>query len=161
MSDTLPVLALKNTVVYPQIVVPLAVGRSRSLAAIKAAADRGQQLITVAQRDENEDEPDRDGLHDVGTLVQVTRIEKRDSGLQVIVQGHDRVQLGDLVEGEFLEAHYDLLPQIDLDPGGDEEAAVHALLRENLDLAQRIAKLFDSENGDDIYQQLIGSISDP
>lgn len=161
MSDSLPVLALKNTVVYPQIVVPLAVGRPRSLAAIKAAADRGQQLITVAQREEEDSDPDRAGLHDVGTLVHVTRIEKRDSGLQVIVQGRERVQLGTLIDTEHLEAEYTQLPTIDLEPDSTTAAAVDAMLRENLELAQRIARLLDQDNGDDIYQQLVGSISDP
>lgn len=161
MPETLPVLALKNTVVYPQIVVPLAVGRERSLAAIKAAADRGQKLITVAQRDEDETDPDRAGLFDIGTLVHVTRIEKRDSGLQVIVQGRERVQLAELVEADFLDAHYESLPALEFEPGSSQDAATDALLRENLELAQRIAKLFDQDNGDDIYQQLVGSISDP
>ena len=159
MSESLPVLALKNTVAYPQIVVPLAVGRPRSLAAIKAAADAGQQLITVAQRNEEDDDPGGDGLYEVGTLVQVTRIEKRDSGLQVIVQGRERVQLTTIGTDDYLTAEFEALPTIEL--GSTEEAVVDALLRENLQLAQQIAKLFDHENGDEIYQQLIGSIADP
>ena len=78
---SLPVLPLKNTVVYPGIVVPLAVGRPMSLAAVTAAMEHGRELIAVAQRDPDEDRPGREGLHDVGTVVHVTRIEKRDQGL--------------------------------------------------------------------------------
>ena len=162
MAETLPVLALKNTVVYPQIVLPLAVGRAKSLAAIKAASERGQQLLTVAQRAEDDDDPAREGLHDVGALVTLTRVEKRDQGLQVIVQGLQRVRLGaESVSDAYLDLPYTVLPELRFDTEAPEHAEATALLRENLQLAQRIAQLFDSDNGTQIYQQLVGSISQP
>ncbi|MGI9326006.1 MAG: endopeptidase La [Pseudomonadales bacterium] len=162
MSETLPVLALKNTVVYPQIVMPLAVGRRQSLAAIKAASDRGQQLLTVAQRDEDADDPNRAGLYDIGALVTLTRVEQRDEGLQVIVQGLQRVQLDSSSASEdFLDLSYSVLPALSIDAEDDSHAEATALLRENLGLAQQIARLFDSDNGTQIYQQLVGSINDP
>ena len=93
-STTLPVLPLKNTVVYPQIIVPLAIGRAMSLAAVNSALDHGRELVAVAQRDPDEQQPERDGLYDVGTVVSISRIEKRDQGAQIIVQGLRRVRLG-------------------------------------------------------------------
>lgn len=162
MSDALPVLALKNTVVYPQIVLPLAVGRSRSLAAVEAATDRGQQLLTVAQRDEDQDDPQVDDLYQIGALVSLTRIEKREQGLQVIVQGLQRVRLGSTsLSDAFLDLEYEVLPALEINLDDPEQAATIARLRENLELAQQIANLFDSDNGAQIYQQLVGSISDP
>ncbi|MBX3706060.1 MAG: endopeptidase La [Pseudomonadales bacterium] len=159
---TLPVLPLKNTVVYPGIVVPLAVGRPMSLAAVDAAMAHGRELVAVAQRDATADQPDRAGLHDVGTVVRITRIEQRDQGSQIIVQGVRRVRLGDgAVEGDHLRVALTQLPALELDEAGADSTALTALLRENLELAQRIARLFDPDNGAQIYQQLVGSLPDP
>jgi ATP-dependent Lon protease len=156
----LPVLPLKNTVVYPQIIVPLAVGRSMSLAAVNAALERGRELIAVAQRDPEEQRPERPGLYDVGTVVTITRMEKRDQGAQIIVQGLRRVRLGEAEwQGDQLLVVAEPLPVLTMyDP--DDAAAVDALARENLALAQTIAELFDQENGSQIYQQLVGSLPD-
>ena len=160
-SLSLPVLPLKNTVVFPHIVVPLAVGRSMSLAAVDAAMARGRELIAVAQRDAEADQPDRETLHDVGTVVQITRIEKRDQGSQIIVQGLRRVRLGEgHWEGDHLRIEARPLPQLTPDDLGADADAVTALTRENLALAERIARLFDPENGVQIYQQLVGSLPD-
>jgi ATP-dependent Lon protease len=158
---SLPVLPLKNAVVYPGIIVPLAVGRPMSLAAVAAAMERGRELIAVAQRDPEADLPDRDGLHDIGTVVQVSRIEKRDQGSQIIVQGLRRVRLGEAEwDDDFLRAGSTALPELSMDDLGDDADSVTALVRENLELAQRIALLFDPDNGSQIYQQLVGSLPD-
>ncbi|MDZ7670580.1 MAG: endopeptidase La, partial [Gammaproteobacteria bacterium] len=157
----LPVLPLKNTVVYPQIIVPLAVGRSMSLAAVNSALDHGRELVTVAQRDPGEEQPQRAGLYDVGTVVTITRVEKRDKGAQIIVQGLRRVRLGECTwEDERLLADTEPLPELSMDHLGDDRAPVEALVRENLELAQNIAQMFDQENGTQIYQQLVGSLPD-
>jgi ATP-dependent Lon protease len=162
-SSRLPVLPLKNTVVYPQIIVPLAVGRPMSLAAVNAALERGRELVAVAQRDPGQEHPDRADLYDIGTVVTITRMEKRDQGTQIIVQGLRRVSLGDvswLGEQLVVEAHP--LPPLEMgEESADDAVAVDALVRENLALAQSIAELFDQENGSQIYQQLVGSLPDP
>jgi len=161
-ASRLPVLPLKNTVVYPQIIVPLAVGRTMSLAAVNSALDHGRELVTVAQRDPDEQQPERDGLYDVGTVVSISRLEKREQGAQIIVQGLRRVRLGACHwEDEQLVAEVTPLPDASMDDLGDDEAAADALVRENLQLAQAIAHMFDQENGAQIYQQLVGSLPDP
>ncbi len=173
----LPVLPLKNTVVYPQIIVPLAVGRPMSLAAVNSALERGRELVTVAQRDPEEQRPARDGLYDVGTVVTISRIEKRSQGsssaaaegsggavegAQIIVQGLRRVRLGGAEwDGDRLLADTQPLPDVTMGEPGADPATVDALVRENLELAQQIARLFDQENGAQIYQQLVGSLPDP
>jgi len=157
----LPVLPLKNTVVYPQIIVPLAVGRSMSLAAVNNALEHGRELVTVAQRDPAEEQPQRTGLYDVGTVVTITRIEKRDKGAQIIVQGLRRVRLGECTwQDDRLLADTEPSPELSMDHLGDDRARVEALVRENLELAQNIAQMFDQENGTQIYQQLVGSLPD-
>jgi ATP-dependent Lon protease len=159
---TLPVLPLKNTVVYPELVMPLNVGRPKSLAAVKAASESEQQLITVAQRDASIDAPGRDEVYDIGTLVSIKRIERRESSAQVIVQGIQRVELHGALRGDpHLELQYVVLPNLHVSPRDPHAARVDALLRENLDLARRIALLFDPDNGEQVFQQLIGNIDDP
>jgi ATP-dependent Lon protease len=158
----LPILPLKDTVVFPHIVAPLAVGRPRSLAAIQAAADRSRTFLAVAQREAETEDPTLDQLYPVATLVTINRIEKRKQGAQVIVQGERRVRL--IMAGDsdgYLSAHYELLPELTVRDDAPDAAEVTALLRENLQLSQQIAKLYDAENGDQIYQQLVGGIQDP
>jgi ATP-dependent Lon protease len=164
MSDTqpgYPVLPLKNVVVFPLTVQQLAVGRIRSLAALKAASESNQKLLTVAQQRPDVDDPALADLHQTGTLVKLNRIERHDQGAQVIVQGVRRVRLmGQLEEEDHLRLSVTELDELSMTATADP-AAADALLRENLQLAQSIARLIDSENGAQIYQQLIGSIADP
>jgi len=161
-KSALPVLPLKNTVVYPQIIVSLAVGRPMSLAAVNAAMASGRQLITVAQRDPEAAEPGEADLFEIGTRVTITRVEQREGGSQIIVQGQERVRLKNLRRSdEHLVADLQALPTPAMDEDDPDAAAANALLRENLDLSQRIALLFDRDNGSQIFQQLVGSLPDP
>jgi ATP-dependent Lon protease len=162
LVQTLPVLPLKNTVVFPELVVPLAVGRPKSLAAVKAASDQGQQLLTVAQRDADQDAPDRAGVHDIGTLVTIKRVERREGGANVIVQGIQRVQvLAEKGNDPHLELEYRPLPNLLVDENDPDAPRIDALVRENLELARTLAQIFDAENGLQVFQQLIGPITDP
>ena len=158
----LPILPLKNTVVYPQIIVSLAVGRPMSLAAVDAAMKHGREVIAVAQRDPEAEQPGAEKLFTVGSLVTITRIEQREGGSQIIVQGQKRVRIRNCVwTGGYLSAEAEPLPELTVDETDPEAPAVSALLRENLELAQKIALLFDRDNGGQIYQQLVGSLPDP
>ena len=165
-TTTHPALPLKNIVVYPHIVQHLAVGRRASMAALKRSTERVVDLVTVAQRAANVENPTIDDLHPVGTLVQIKRIESHDQGAQVIVQGERRIRILSAVpDEECLMLEVEPLPVLsmtaDLPADSADRAAAEALLRENLALAQAIARLMDSENGDQIYQQLIGTLPDP
>jgi len=157
-----PVLPLKDTVVYPEIVHHLAVGRTRSLAALTAAAEKGRELIAVAQLDPAVEDPGLEDLHPIGTLARINRIEKHEHGAQVIVQGLRRVALSrDQREADYLGVSYRELDTVAVADASDKASTVDALLRENQRLAQQIANVLDSENGDQIYQQFVGSIADP
>lgn len=179
MTQSLPVLPLKDTVVFPQIVVPLAVGRAQSMAAVDAAMLEGRQFIAVAQRDPSQAEPTLADLYEVGTIVKISRVEKRDGGAQVVVQGDRRVRLSGAAEVipdatvqispepaeqpavPYLRSTYTALINLELADTGPDHTEVEALIRVNQELAQRIAALYDSDNGGQIYQQLVGHISDP
>lgn len=163
MSQPLPVLPLKNTVVFPHLAVPLAVGRERSLTAIEAAEalaatdPDAAHLICVAQRSGDVEDVTAEDVHTVGTLVSIRRIERGDGGAQVLVQGQDRVRLSDIDNsGPFLAARPEPLGL----PSG-HDARADALIRENHALARQIANLIDPRGGEQMFQQLVLSIRDP
>lgn len=163
MASPLPVLPLKNTVVFPLLAIPLTVGRPRSLAALAvaeslAAKDPGTaHLICVAQRNGDLDDVGAADIHRIGTLVSIRRVERGEGGAQVLVQGEGRVHLVDVKDdGDCLTALPDAL---DLPSGSSAET--DALLRENHDIARQIALLIDPRGGDQMFQQLVLSIRDP
>ena len=154
----LPVLPLRDTLVFPELFVSIKVGRHASLAALKTAVESDRRLITVLQRQPETDEPDIDELHDVGTICRVTRVEQGDAGAVVVVQGVTRVRLGRVVSNdEYLAVDYEEMPALSMEVGGDEQAHVDALLSETLEVARRIANLIDSDNGDQLFAQFMGS----
>jgi ATP-dependent Lon protease len=163
------VLPLKNVVVFPQVVQHLAVGRKKSLAALEAAAAQNRELLTVTQLLPAVDDPVLTDLHEIGTIAKISRIEHHEQGAQLIVQGIRRVRLVASVPADsYLQIEAETLAELAMpsaqsahSPGASEIAATDALLRENLSLAQSIARLMDSDNGAQIYQQLIGTIPDP
>ena len=158
MLNELPVLPLRDTLVFPELFVSIKVGRHASLAALKTAVESDRRLITVLQRQPETDEPDLDDLHEVGTICRVTRVEQGDAGAVVVVQGVTRVRLGDVVSNdEYLAVGYEELPALSMEVGGEEQARVDALLSETLDVARRIANLIDSDNGDQLFAQFMGS----
>ena len=170
----LPLLPLKDVTVFPKLIQALIVGRPASLAAVKAAAEGERELITVLQKQPEEEHPDQDGLYEIGTLSTVTRVDQRDGGAQVIVRGEQRVRILSVTkaapvpagegesegETEALEAEVEPLPTPQVPEAGEEKAKATALMRENLDIARRIAQIM-SQNPEQIFQQMVGSIKNP
>ena len=131
-APTYPVLPLKDTVVYPEIVHHLAVGRRKSLAALTAGAEKDRELIVVAQKHSDIQDPALDDLHKIGTIVKISRVEKHDQGAQVVVHGLRRVRLEQPSENtDYLAVTFTELPPMTLANLGDDAPAVDALLREN------------------------------
>ena len=165
MSTTsLPLLPLKNVTVFPALIQALIVGRTASLAAIKAAVDGDGQLLTVLQKNPDDEHPDRDGLYDIGTISTVTRVEQREGGAQVIVRGIGRVRLLGMSDAANDDApvvvEVERLPTLKVPPSGEERAKAIALMKENLDLTRQIARIM-SQNADQLFQQMVGGIDDP
>ena len=163
-TQTLPLLPLKNVAIFPELIQALIVGRPASLAAVKVAIDHDRKLVTVLQKDRDQENPDREGLFDIGTLATVTRVEQRDGGAQVIVRGVRRVRVEALSaptgEEEPAEVEVVELPTPVLPEDGEERAKATALIRENLDIARQVAHMM-SQNPDQLFQQMVGSIEDP
>ena len=88
VPDTLPILPLKNTVLFPGVVVPITVGRDRSLALVKEAYENDKTIGVVAQKDESVEEPDSDDLFHKGTVAQILKLIKMPDGSKsIVIQG--------------------------------------------------------------------------
>ena len=98
---TLPLLPLRDVVVFPFMVTPLLVGRAASVAAVESAMEASQMLCVVAQRKADTEEPTREDLHDVGTVIKVLQVIRTpDETLKILVEGLARVDLQELESGE-------------------------------------------------------------
>ena len=101
VPDTLPVLPLRNTVLFPGVVIPISVGRNKSMKLIKDSYKSSKVIGTVAQKDPNNDEPDFNGLYKIGTVAQIIRIlEMPDGSTSVIIQGKKRFKINKLISDD-------------------------------------------------------------
>jgi ATP-dependent Lon protease len=135
----LPVLPVRDVVVFPGVTLPLAVGRPRSLAALTQAG-QGGFLIVATQRDPGVEEPGVDDLHPVGCVVRVLRvIDARRDGKQAIVVGVVRTRLTPpLAEDPALTMRIDPLADLEGDPASTEAAWERVV-----QLAKRVIDLHD------------------
>ncbi|QNP46636.1 endopeptidase La [Sphingomonas sediminicola] len=138
MTRLLPILPLRDIVVFPQRIVPLFVGREKSVAALEAAMSADKELFLVAQLDPSEDDPDRDALYDLGVIATAMQLLKLPDGtVRVLVEGAKRARLTGLVPQDgYMAAEVEEV---------DEETAdgpeVQALMRSVIDQFENYAKL--------------------
>jgi len=101
-----PLLPLRDVVVYPQLVIPLFVGRDKSIKAIEKANNGDKQILLVAQKLANKDDPDVKDLFEIGTLATILQMLKLPDGtVKVLVEGIERIQLTKFYDsGEFWSA---------------------------------------------------------
>jgi ATP-dependent Lon protease len=98
-SDLLPLLPLRDVVVYPHLVIPLFVGRAKSVRALELASEHNKQILLVAQKSPNEDEPSASDLYHVGTIATVLQMLKLPDGtVKVLVEGVHRAKVTEFVE---------------------------------------------------------------
>ncbi len=97
MTQTFPLLPLRDIVVFPGMVVPLFVGRDKSVAALEAAMEASKDIVLLAQLDPGCDDPEGDDLYDVGVIAQVLQLLKLPDGtVRVLVEGKTRARLSAL-----------------------------------------------------------------
>ena len=104
--SNLPLLPLRDVVVYPHMVVPLFVGRERSITALESAMENDKRIVLVTQRDPSEDDPGIEDVYEVGTLATVLQMLKLPDGtLKVLVEGLNRVSIADTItDDDFMVA---------------------------------------------------------
>jgi ATP-dependent Lon protease len=123
---TRPVLPLRDIVVFPQMIVPLFVGREKSVKALEAVMQTDKSILLLSQKNPADEDPVAEGLYEVGTLATVLQLLKLPDGtVKVLVEGQQRARRLTLDEsGEHLVADIETVP--DVDPEGAE---VEALMR--------------------------------
>ncbi len=138
MTQTLPLLPLRDIVVFPGMVVPLFVGRDKSVAALEAAMEASKDIVLIAQLDPGCDDPEGDDLYDVGVIAQVLQLLKLPDGtVRVLVEGKTRAKLAALVdEGSHILAEVELI-----DPDTVSGSEVTALMRQVVEQFGEYVKL--------------------
>jgi ATP-dependent Lon protease len=140
LPENLPILPLRNTVLFPGIVIPITVGREKSIKLIRQAYKKDKIIGTVAQRNPNINEPGSKDIFRVGTVAQILKIlEMPDNSTSVIIQGKRRFEIKSIVQDEpFLQAKVDLLPDI---KNTENDKEFDALISSLKDLSLRIIQL--------------------
>ncbi|MGM8062151.1 endopeptidase La [Vogesella indigofera] len=136
---TLPLLPLRDVVVFPHMVIPLFVGRAKSIRALEKAMDDGKQILLVAQRSASKDEPSAEDLHAIGTVATILQMLKLPDGtVKVLVEGRQRAKV-DLVHGDADEYFTADITPVALD--GADTSEVEALRRALLAQFEQFVKL--------------------
>ena len=139
MDLNLPLLPLRDIVVFPGMIVPLFVGRDKSVVALEKAMAANKEIFLVAQLDPAEDDPGKDDLYDIGVTATIMQLLKLPDGtVRVLVEGKQRAQLRDLLEhgSEYVEAAVSVI--VEQNAEGPEATA---LMRSVADQFENYSKL--------------------
>ncbi|MFC7703646.1 endopeptidase La [Plastorhodobacter daqingensis] len=138
LAQSYPVLPLRDIVVFPHMIVPLFVGREKSVRALEEVMSDDKQILLSSQIDPAVDDPTADGIYRAGVLANVLQLLKLPDGtVKVLVEGRARVKIDDFIENDsFFEARATLLEEV---PGDAE--TVTALLRSVGEEFERYAKI--------------------
>ena len=135
----IPVLPLRDVVVYPHMVIPLFVGREKSILALEAAMADNKKILLLAQKNAEVDDPGQEDLYQIGTLSTILQMLKLPDGtIKVLVEGGDRVTVDSLLEtNEYYSAAIKILEKSSL----VDEREAEVLLRSVLNLFDQYVKL--------------------
>ncbi|MFP4599438.1 MAG: endopeptidase La [Persicimonas sp.] len=155
----LPVLPLRNTVLFPQVVVPLAVGRPKSVKLIEEASENDQPIAILTQKDPETDEPTTDDLYKVGTVARILKVVKIASdNYSVIIQGQQRIDLEEMLQEEpFFKGRFEI--QEAPKPTAEDQVEIQALFRNLKGTAKQVVKFIPEmpkEAG-----QMVDGVDDP
>ena len=137
-SITFPVLPLRDIVVFPHMIVPLFVGREKSVRALEEVMKDDKQILLSSQKDATQDDPQEDSIHEVGVLANVLQLLKLPDGtVKVLVEGKQRARITKFLASDpYFEAEADLILETENNP---EE--IEALTRTVAEEFERYAKL--------------------
>ena len=113
IPEILPILPLRNTVLFPGVVIPITVGRDKSIKLIKEAYKNDRTIGVVSQKDMTIEEPTEDQLHRLGTVANIIKIlQMPDGNTTVIIQGKQRFKISAMVSTEpYLKAKVERVPE--------------------------------------------------
>ncbi|WP_100639594.1 endopeptidase La [Marinobacter salexigens] len=125
-----PLLPLRDVVVFPHMVVPLFVGREKSIQALEAAMEGSKEILLVAQRDASTDEPGPDDVFEMGTLATVLQMLRLPDGtVKVLVEGNARAKISNITEAEYLSGGATLMDEESL-PEREQDVLMKTLTDE-------------------------------
>jgi len=158
LPDLLPVLPLKDAVLYPYIIFPLAIGRESAIETVDRALSDDRILALVAQRDPSVEEPGPGDLHAVGTAVAIMRMLKLPDGrIRILAQGVSRIRVGHVGESEgILQARVEAIPE---PPPPEPTLEVQALVRSAKEAMDKIVGL--GKNVSPEVLVLVANLEDP
>jgi ATP-dependent Lon protease len=138
-EQMVPVLPLRDVVVYPHMVIPLFVGREKSIRALDAAMAADKQILLVAQKSAEVDDPGLEDVHDIGTLSTILQLLKLPDGtIKVLVEGAERAAVVEMNDAdEFFKARVTVLVAED----ATQERELEVLSRSVLNLFDQYVKL--------------------
>lgn len=133
-----PLLALRDLVIFPNMVIPLFVGREKSIKALEAAMERDRIIFLVAQKDARTDSPEKKDIYEIGTLSEILQILKLpDGAIRVLVEGLTRVKIKEYLQEEpFYEVAVDDIPE-----NNEKTKEVEALMRLVLEEFQKHVRM--------------------
>ena len=140
IPDELPVLPLRDIVIYPFMIVPLFVSRDRSIRAVEEALSKDRMILLVSQRDVNKEEPEQADLYTVGTVAIIMRMLKLPDGrIRILIQGLSRCRVDKIdPKGQWVKSS---VTQIQEPMGTDNSLEVEALIRNVRSSMDRAASL--------------------
>ncbi|GMM90199.1 endopeptidase La [Vibrio fortis] len=126
----IPVLPLRDVVVYPHMVIPLFVGREKSITCLESAMEANKQVLLVAQKEADTDEPSIDDLFEVGTVATILQLLKLPDGtVKVLVEGQQRAKIHQFKESEFFLADAEYVVTSELDEK-EQEVVVRSAINQ-------------------------------
>ena len=136
--NNIPVLPLRNIVVFPNMVVPLFVGRDKSINALEKVMDKDQELLFLTQNNSEVDDPGKDDLYKIGTRGKILQLLKLPDGtVKVLVEGSDRCKVENIkFSEEYINANITLLPDLN-----SNKETIRALARSVKDKYENYAKI--------------------
>lgn len=143
----LPVLPLRDIVIYPFMIVPLFVSRDRSIRAVEEALKENRMILLVSQKDVNKEEPEREDLYDVGTVAIIMRMLKLPDGrIRILIQGLSRCQIDSIRgKGEYVKATITPIAEPLVEDGSLEVEALVRNVRGSMDRAASLGKNISPE----------------
>jgi ATP-dependent Lon protease len=156
--DELPILPLRNNVLFPGVVIPITVGRDKSIKLVQEANKRNKIIGVVSQKNQDEESPDFKDLHKVGTVAQIIRLLKMPDGSStIIIQGKRRFEITEPTQTDpYMKARVKMLHEKEFDKDSKELQLMFQTIK---DLALQIIK--DSPNIPTEASFAIGNIESP
>ncbi len=145
-KNPIPVLPLRDIVVFPNMIVRLFVGREKSVLALEEVMKTEQQILLVSQKDAGEDNPAEENIYKIGVVANVLQVLKLpDGAVKILIEGKQRVEITELLnKNKFFEAYYQELPE--KEGSGEELEALRRTVAQDFDRYSKLNKNISEES---------------